>query len=290
MALWKEQSGKETVPPMADPGLNGSESMTYSPDRPLPGTASVEPARRPATAGAPAKESLIAADVTIEGKIEGAGHIRIAGRFKGDVNVEGNVTVESGAHVTGQLRANTVVVSGEVQGNIRRQRQGRTARDRRHQRRHQGGHLERRSRFADARPGRLRLEGQGPRRQVAAGPIMLNSRAAPGTVGRTRSCPHCKATILESSAICPQCRHHLKFGAAAAPGELTKSFSALRVEGAVRHPEQGGECEFSVVLAIVNERGEEVSRQVVGVGALRPSESRTFRLSVDVHTRDQKPR
>ena len=56
--------------------------------------------------------------LTIEGKIEGAGHIRIAGRFKGDVNVEGNVTVESGAHVTGQLRANTVVVSGEVQGNI----------------------------------------------------------------------------------------------------------------------------------------------------------------------------
>ena len=85
--------------------------------------------------------------------------------------------------------------------------------------------------------------------------------------------------------VCAACH-----GAAAAPGELTKSFSALRVEGAVRHPEQGGECEFSVVLAIVNERGEEVSRQVVGVGALRPSESRTFRLSVDVHTRDQKPR
>ena len=42
---------------------------------------------------------------------------------------------------------------------------------------------------------------------------MRNSRAAPSTAGRTRSCPHCKATILESSAICPQCRHHLKFGA-----------------------------------------------------------------------------
>ena len=118
MALWKEQSGKETVPPMADPGLNGLESMTYSPDRPLPGPAPVEPLRRPAPSSGPVKESLIAADVTIEGKIEGSGHIRIAGRFKGDVNVEGNVTVESGAHVTGQLRANTVVVSGEVQGNI----------------------------------------------------------------------------------------------------------------------------------------------------------------------------
>ena len=119
---------------------------------------------------------------------------------------------------------------------------------------------------------------------------MRTSRAAPNTAGRTRSCPHCKAVILESSAICPQCRHHLKFGAAPAPGELTKAFSALRVEGAIRHPEQATECEFSVVLAIVNERGEEVSRQVVGVGALRPSESRTFKLSVDVHTRERKPR
>ncbi len=120
---------------------------------------------------------------------------------------------------------------------------------------------------------------------------MLNSRASPSITGRTRSCPHCKATILESSAICPQCRHHLKFGAAAAPGELPqKAFSALSVEGAIRYPDHAADCEFSVVLAIVNERGEEVSRQVVGVGALRPSESRTFKLSVDVHTRDRRAR
>ena len=70
----------------------------------------------PAVGGA--KESLIAADVTIEGKIEGAGHVRIAGRFKGDVNVQGNVTIEQGAHVTGQIAAATVMVSGEVHGNI----------------------------------------------------------------------------------------------------------------------------------------------------------------------------
>mgnify|MGYP003397123881 CR=1 FL=1 len=76
-------------------------------------------ARRPAPAPAgAAKESLIAADVTIEGKIEGAGHVRIAGRFKGDVNVQGNVTIEQGAHVTGQIAAATVMVSGEVHGNI----------------------------------------------------------------------------------------------------------------------------------------------------------------------------
>jgi cytoskeletal protein CcmA (bactofilin family) len=77
-----------------------------------------EPIRRAAQPAGNAKESLIAADVTIEGKIEGAGHVRIAGRFKGDVNVEGNVTIEQGAHVTGQIAAATVIVSGEVHGNI----------------------------------------------------------------------------------------------------------------------------------------------------------------------------
>jgi cytoskeletal protein CcmA (bactofilin family) len=93
-----------------------------TPERPAPvsvPTSSSETTKRPTpgAAGA-AKESLIAADVTIEGKIEGAGHVRIAGRFKGDVNVQGNVTIENGAHVTGQVNAATVIVSGEVEGNI----------------------------------------------------------------------------------------------------------------------------------------------------------------------------
>ncbi len=52
----------------------------------------------------------------------------------------------------------------------------------------------------------------------------------------------------------------------------------------MQHPERGGDWEYSVVLAIRNERGEEISRQVVGVGALRPAESRTFTLSVEVLT------
>ena len=64
------------------------------------------------------KESVIAADLTIEGKIEGSGHVRIAGSFKGDVHVQGNLTIEAGARLTGQVRANTVVVGGELQGNI----------------------------------------------------------------------------------------------------------------------------------------------------------------------------
>jgi len=114
---------------------------------------------------------------------------------------------------------------------------------------------------------------------------MLPARGSTGSGGRTRTCPHCKATILESAAICPQCRHHLKFGAAApSANKAAQGFSALKVEGTLQHAARGGDWEYSVVLSIRNERGEEISRQVVGVGALRPSEARTFTLSVDVST------
>ncbi|MEN4902816.1 polymer-forming cytoskeletal protein [Luteimonas sp. TWI1416] len=77
------------------------------------------PMPQPRSAPAPvAKESIIAADLTIEGKIEGSGDVRIAGRFKGDVNVQGTLTIEHGAKLNGGVRANQVLVSGELDGNI----------------------------------------------------------------------------------------------------------------------------------------------------------------------------
>ena len=119
MALWKDQ--KDSGAAVGDAGPpSAPEPIVRAVERTAPASApSPEPApKRERAAPAGAKESLIAADVTIEGKIEGAGHVRIAGRFKGDVNVEGNVTIEQGAHVTGQVHAHTVIVSGEVNGNI----------------------------------------------------------------------------------------------------------------------------------------------------------------------------
>ncbi|HUN27790.1 MAG TPA: hypothetical protein VMU67_15925 [Steroidobacteraceae bacterium] len=101
------------------------------------------------------------------------------------------------------------------------------------------------------------------------------------TPGKTRTCPHCKATILESAAVCPGCHHHLRFDPAAA-GQRTPALTPLRVEGKLSPPADGAPWEYSVVLAIRNARGEEVARQVVGVGALQPSEERTFSLAVEV--------
>src|SRR3546814_16298069 len=58
------------------------------------------------------------ADLTIEGKIEGAGHVRLAGKFTGDVNVQGDLTIEKGAKLSGGVKAKKVMVAGELDGNV----------------------------------------------------------------------------------------------------------------------------------------------------------------------------
>jgi hypothetical protein len=107
------------------------------------------------------------------------------------------------------------------------------------------------------------------------------STARPASPGKSRTCPHCRSTILESAKICPACRGHLRFGESSA-GPAVASFSALQVEGTIRHPAGVGPWEYSVVITIRNQRGEEVTRQVVGIGAFQAHEARSFELSVEV--------
>ena len=119
MALWKVQFGRDQSGP--EPAAKAAEKASVL-------SAVGEPTARPAAAATATatqsrtdtstKESIIAAGLTIEGKIEGAGHVRIAGDFKGDVNVQGNLTIEPGAHLTGGVKADTVVVGGQLDGNI----------------------------------------------------------------------------------------------------------------------------------------------------------------------------
>lgn len=115
MALWKEQMKSSSTATAEALDLSRFEA----PPAAEPEDAPVQPAFR--TTSAPAKslgESLIAPDLAIEGKIEGAGHVRIAGSFKGDINVRGDLTIEAGAKVTGSVRAEKVVIAGELTGNI----------------------------------------------------------------------------------------------------------------------------------------------------------------------------
>jgi len=107
------------------------------------------------------------------------------------------------------------------------------------------------------------------------------STLRPGTPGATRACPHCKATILESASVCPACRGHLRYDEASILREKTKVVP-LSIEGTIVPPPGDGTYEYAMVLSIRNERGEEVNRQVIGVGALHPGDERSFTLQVEM--------
>ena len=109
------------------------------------------------------------------------------------------------------------------------------------------------------------------------------SNAPSGTAGATRTCPHCRETILESAGVCPSCRHKLRFSEPGNSATATPASTPLRVEGSFRNPADSGAWEYSMVLTIRNERGEEIARKLVGVGAMRPDEQRTFSLSVEMN-------
>lgn len=109
------------------------------------------------------------------------------------------------------------------------------------------------------------------------------STTRPGTPGATRTCPHCSETILESAAVCPACRHHVRFDATRPSTEShADALTPLRVEGQVCGPQGSAVWEYSMVLSIRDENGKEIARRLVGVGALEPGEHRTFTLNVEM--------
>jgi hypothetical protein len=107
------------------------------------------------------------------------------------------------------------------------------------------------------------------------------SAVRPGSPGATRACPHCKEVILESAAVCPACRHHVRFAPDADASE-SPNITALRIEGSIRQPADVASWEYSVVVSIRNDRGEEIGRKLIGVGAMNPNELRTFTLAVEI--------
>ncbi len=117
MAMWKETTSRLTPTPAPEAWEPSKLGAPSKPELvPSPAAAPAPIAR--ADTGLPRKESLIAADITIEGKIEGGGSVRVAGKFKGDVNVQGDLTIEAGAKLTGSVRADKVTIAGELEGNV----------------------------------------------------------------------------------------------------------------------------------------------------------------------------
>src|SRR5690606_35056953 len=124
----------------------------------------------------------------------------------------------------------------------------------------------RRGGLPHAWPGRVRLGREArqgacrharPRHRRMSARPPLHARAP--LTARTRVCPHCKATILESANVCPGCRHHLKFDSVEAQRQA-ETRTALRIDGTIKAPNPAEPCEYSVVIAIRDERGQEVGR------------------------------
>jgi cytoskeletal protein CcmA (bactofilin family) len=116
MALWNQpqpipegaHEKPAEKPPMASPG----PVMTPTPIQVAPVASPKE--STPISRG----ESVFGSGVTIEGKIEGDANVRIAGKFKGDIQIKGDLNIEKGAHLGAKIHAANVTIGGEVEGNV----------------------------------------------------------------------------------------------------------------------------------------------------------------------------
>src|SRR5262245_35182261 len=123
MALWKETAQNEPRMMPNEPRMMPNEQRVAAPSEQSEKT---DAAPAPVTPVAPRRESMprdrhesvLGSGVSIEGKMEGNGDVRIAGKFKGDIEIKGNLNIQKGAHLTVKINAESVTIEGEVEGTV----------------------------------------------------------------------------------------------------------------------------------------------------------------------------
>jgi cytoskeletal protein CcmA (bactofilin family) len=115
MALWKETGLHEQKVMPSEP----SEKIARVEAAPVPAATPVypDPPRRE-SAQMDRQESVLGSGVTIEGKLEGNGDVRIAGKFKGEIQIKGDLIIQKGAHVTAKTNAEDITIEGELEGTV----------------------------------------------------------------------------------------------------------------------------------------------------------------------------
>lgn len=68
--------------------------------------------------GVGAIESIIAEGVKLEGKLIFQGTLKMAGSFEGDIYTPDRLIIMETAQVKANIEADTIVISGKVEGNI----------------------------------------------------------------------------------------------------------------------------------------------------------------------------
>ena len=115
MALWKETTAQN------EQKTTASEPVEKIEPEPTPAATPVNPmpVRKETVATVKDRQdSVFGHGVSIEGKMEGDGDVRIAGKFKGDIHIKGNLNIEKGARVTAKVNAEAVTIEGEIEGTV----------------------------------------------------------------------------------------------------------------------------------------------------------------------------
>lgn len=115
MALWNQTTPEVSAekPQQVPPPLTPTPTATANAPTPTP-VASAPKESAPSGR----RESVFGPGVTIEGKIEGDADIRIGGKFKGDIQIKGDLNIDKGAKVSAKVQAANVTIGGELEGNV----------------------------------------------------------------------------------------------------------------------------------------------------------------------------
>ncbi len=68
---------------------------------------------------APAVEQTVIADsYTLKGRVHGQGPVEVQGRMEGHLDIDGRVSISTGATVQGEIKAEVVEIGGQVEGQL----------------------------------------------------------------------------------------------------------------------------------------------------------------------------
>lgn len=62
--------------------------------------------------------TILGPGANLKGALQGSGHFLVAGRVVGDADIEGALTLAEGGHWQGAIRADDVILAGELDGEL----------------------------------------------------------------------------------------------------------------------------------------------------------------------------
>lgn len=82
------------------------------------GPAAARSAANEAVESVESSESVLARGARVRGRIGGDGDLRIEGQVEGDVRISGQLAIEEGGAITGDVEASAVVIGGSLTGDV----------------------------------------------------------------------------------------------------------------------------------------------------------------------------